>query len=473
MDAGMPLLWSGEVAAISNPAVVNDVVVVGSAVADLQRIEAPSGRVLAFDARTGEYRWQFDPVPRDPNDPTMASWGKGTEGIGQGNVWSSMAVDQERDLVFLPTTSVSDDYYGGKRPGNNEYSTSVVALQGATGEVVWHQQLVHHNVWDYDLPARPVLIDYPVDGEMVAALVQHTKMGMIFIFNRETGEPLVPIEERPVPQKGAVPGEVLSPTQPFPVGMPLITPHGFSPDDAWGFTPLDRWLCRRKIGEFVYGPIYQPITEQGTIVAPAIGGGANWGGSAYDPDTHIMVVPTNRVPTAVRLVRREEMPELKGMQVEASGAMKFVNTGSPYVVEVIPLLSPLGAPCSQPPWAALTAVDIVRKEIVWEKPLGSIKKLAPIPIDWHLGTPGAGGPLATAGGVTFIGYSSDNMFRGLDTATGEVLWEYELPAPGTAIPFTYEIDGDQYVVIAAGGHSMFSPNLGDAVVAFKLPRGPD
>ena len=471
MRAGKPLLWSGEVVPTSDPAVVNDVVVVGSSVADLQRTDAPSGRVLAFDARSGKYLWQFDPVPRDPGDPAMKTWGKGTAHIGQGNVWSSMAVDPERDLVFLPTTSVSDDYFGGERPGDNEYSTSVVALRGATGEVVWHQQLVHHNVWDYDIPSRPVLIDYPVNGRMVPAVLQNTKMGIIFIFHRETGEPLVPVEERPVPRKHAVPGEVLSPTQPFTKGMPVLAPHEFSPDDAWGFTPIDKWMCRNMIEEFIYGPIYTPISEQGTIVAPAIGGGPNWGGSSYDPETRIMVVPTNRVPTAVKLVRREEKPGLKGMKVESSGAMTFVNTGSPYVVEVIPLLSPLGAPCSEPPWAALTAVDIVEKKIVWEKPLGSIKKLAPIPIDWHLGTPGAGGPLATAGGVTFIGFSSDNMFRAMDTATGEVLWEYELPAPGTAIPVTYEVDGEQYVVIAAGGHSMFSPNLSDAVVAFKLGKG--
>ena len=468
MPTSKPLLWKGEVAANSDPAVVNGVVVIGSAVADLQRIDAPSGRVLAFDARSGKQLWAFDPVPRDPDDPAMATWGKGTDGIGQGNVWSSMAVDQARDLVYLPTTSASDDYYGGERAGNNEYTTSVVALRGATGEVVWHQQLVHHNTWDYDLPARPVLIDYPVDGEPIPALVQNTKMGMIFIFNRETGEPLVPLVERPVPQGETVAGEKLSPTQPFPEGMPLVTPHGFSPADAWGFTFVDKWLCRNKIEKFVSGPIYTPITEQGTIVSPAIGGGPNWGGSSYDPDSHILVVPTNRVPTAVRLIPREKAADIQGMEIESNGAMRFANIGSPYVAEVIPLLSPLGAPCSKPPWAALTAVDIVNKRIVWEKPLGSIRKLAPLPVDWHLGTPGAGGPLITAGGLVFIGFSADNMFRALDLSSGEVLWEDELPAPGTAIPVTYEVDGEQYVVIPAGGHSIYSPFLSDHVVAYRL-----
>ncbi len=470
MQPSKPELWPGEVAAISNPAVVNDVVVVGSAVADNQRVDAPSGRVLAFDARTGEAAWEFDPVPRTATDPAMASWIKGTNGFGQGNVWSSMAVDQELDLVYLPTTSASNDFYGGERPGDNHYTSSVVALKGATGEVVWHQQLVHHNVFDYDTPSRPLLIDYPRDGELVPALVQNTKMGIIFIFDRATGEPLVPIEERPVPQEGKVAGEVLSPTQPFTQGMPTIVKHGFSPDDAWGFTPIDKWMCRKKIEEFRYGPIYTPASEQGTIFSPSVGGGPNWGGGAYDPDSHIMIVPSNRVPTAVKLIPREQIQLGESQKIEMGGKMQFENPGSPYVIEVQPLLSPLGSPCSEPPWAALTAVDIVQKKILWDVPLGSIKKLSPIPVDVHLGTPGAGGPLVTAGGVVFIGYSLDDTLRAFDLNSGEILWEGDLPAAGTAIPVTYEVDGEQYIVIAAGGHSMYGSTMGDAVMAFKLRR---
>lgn len=470
LPTNKPVIYPGEVSANSDPTVVNDVVVIGSAVADLQRVDAPSGRVLALHARTGELLWEFDPVPRNPADPAMPSWGKGTEHIGQGNVWSSIAADSERDLVFLPTTSVSDDYFGGARPGDNRYSTSVVALKASTGERVWDQQLVHHNVWDYDVPTRPVLIDYPVAGEMVPALVQNTKMGLIFIFNRETGEPLVPIEERPVPQEGRVPGEILSPTQPFPVGMPTLANQGFSLDDVWGFTPIDKLLCRNKAKKFHYGPIYTPITEQGTIISPPIGGGANWGGSAYDPERQIMVVPTNRVATVVQLIPREQAPDVQGFTLEGGNAMSFGNSGSPYVVKVIPLLSVFGAPCTQPPWAKLTAINLVTKQVLWEIPFGSIKKLAPIPINWYLGTPGAGGLLATASGIVFIGYTTDNMFRAFDTETGEVLWEDELPAPGTAVPISYEVNGEQYVLIPAGGHSLYSPNLGDSVVAYKLKK---
>lgn len=470
MAPSKPELFAGEVVAGSAPAVVNGVVVVGSSVADNQRVDAPSGRVLAFDARTGEQLWEFDPVPRSQDDPAMASWAKGTEGFGQGNVWSSMASDPALDLVYLPTTSASNDFFGGERAGDNNYTTSIVALKGATGEVAWHFQFVHHNVFDYDVPTKPLLIDYPYQGEMVPALVQNTKMGMVFIFNRETGEPLVPIVERPVPQVGKVAGEVLSPTQPFPEGMPTLVQHGFSPDDAWGFSPIDEWLCKEKIKDYNYGPIYTPPSEKGTIFSPSVGGGPNWGGGGYDPDSHIMVVPTNRVPTVVTLVPRDQANVVEGQKLELGGPMTFANPGSPYVVQVEPLMSPLGAPCSTPPWAALTAIDLVKKEILWDVPLGSIEKLMPVPIPWELGTPGAGGPLVTAGGLVFIGYTLDDTLRAFDLKTGEILWQADLPAAGTSIPVTYEVGGEQYVVIPAGGHSMYGSTMGDSVVAYKLKR---
>ena len=473
MPASKPELFPGELVATSNPAVVNDVVVVGSAVADNQRQDAPSGRVLAFDARSGEQRWEFDPVPRNADDPALQSWSKGTDGIGGGNVWSSMAVDQKLDLVYLPTTSASGDFYGGDRLGDNHYTSSIVALRGATGEVVWHFQPVHHNVFDYDMPAQPMLIDFPHNGQMVPALLQHTKMGMMFVFDRATGEPLVPIEERPVPQEGAVAGEKLSPTQPFPVGMPTLAPHGFSPDDAWGFTPIDKWLCRRTIESYKYGPIYTPVSEQGTILSPSAGGGPNWGGGGYDPDSHIMVVPTNRVPMVIKLVPRAQA-NLDGAQsIETGGKMLFPSAGQPYATQVEPLLSPLGAPCSTPPWAALTAVDLEKKEILWEVPLGSIENMSPLPMPESmakLGTPGAGGPLVTAGGVVFIGYTLDDKLRAFDLHSGAELWSTALPAAGTAVPITYEVNGEQYVVIAAGGHSMYQSTMGDSVVAYRLKQ---
>ena len=470
-----PEMFPGELLIGSRPTVVNDVVVVGSAVADNQRVDAPSGRVLAFDARTGRQVWEFDPLPRDPADPAAKTWDNGSAaGHGGGNVWSDMSADQALDLVYLPTTSVSGDFYGGDRPGDNLYSTSVVALRGATGEVAWHFQFVHHNVFDYDVPTQPMLIDFPHNGKLVPALLQNTKQGLIFVFDRATGEPLVPIEERPVPQEGAVTGEKLSPTQPFPVGMPTLAPQGFSPDDAWGFTFIDKWLCKNRVEELTYGPIYTPVSEKGTIFSPSAGGGPNWGGASYDPQSHVMVVPTNRVPMVLTLIPAEEGKSSDYPGAESLMAMTFPLTGSPYHYRVEPLLSPLGSPCSAPPWAALTAVDMKKGEILWEVPLGSIDKMLPVTLPWEmdlsLGTPGAGGPLLTAGGLVFIGYTLDDRFRAFDVSTGEVLWQADLPAAGTAVPVTYEAGGEQYIVIPAGGHSMYQSTLGDSVMAYKLKR---
>ncbi len=475
MASSKPMIIPGEVSALSRPAIVNDVVVVGSSVMDNQRLDSPSGRLLAFDARTGEQRWSFDPIPRDPANPAAKTWTKGIAVNGGGNVWSGMVVDEALDLVYLPTTSPSVDFYGGERPGDNLYTDSVVALKGSTGEVVWHFQLVHHDVWDYDIPTAGMLIDYPHNGELVPALVQNTKQGLIFIFNRITGEPLVPIEEREVPQQGAVVGEQLSPTQPFPVGMPAVSPQGFSPDDVWGFTFIDKWLCRKEAEKLLTGPIYTPPSEKGTIYQPAPSGGPNWGGGAYDPESHIMIVPSNTVPLIVKHEKREKVVANKSdgetkAHADLSAGFTFENTGSAYITTIKPFLSPLGAPCSAPPWAKLTAVDLVKKEIVWEIPLGSIERLAPFPIPWKLGTPGGGSLLITASGIAFLGFATDYKFRAFDIENGDLLWSAELPSPANSSPVTYEYDGEQYVVVPAGGHTMWGTEVGDAVVAFKLPK---
>ncbi|HEY5760007.1 MAG TPA: pyrroloquinoline quinone-dependent dehydrogenase [Steroidobacter sp.] len=475
MAPSEPEIFAGEVVATSKPAVVNDVVIVGSAVADNQRELAPSGRVLAFDARSGKQVWQFDPVPRSSDDPAFKTWESGTNGYGGGNVWATMSVDQALDLVYLPTTSPSGDFYGGGRPGDNRYTSGIVAVRGATGEVAWHFQFVHHNVFDYDTPSAPLLIDLPqADGTVVPALVQNNKTGLIFVFNRATGQPLVPIVERAVPQVGAVPGEKLSPTQPFPQGMPVLASQGFTPDDAWGFTFIDKWLCRRKVAALNHGPIFTPPSEKGTIFSPSPGGGPNWGGGAFDPASHIMVVASNRVPAVMTLIPRDKA-ELKATQeIETGGPMIFPNEGGKYVPKLEPLLSALGAPCSAPPWSVLTAVDLVERKIVWQAPLGSIEKMMPVKLPWEMdleyGTPGAGGLLVTAGGLVFIGYTLDDMIRAFDVRTGKVLWKANLPAAGVGVPVTYEVGGEQYVVIPAGGHSMYGSTMGDSVMAYKLKR---
>jgi quinoprotein glucose dehydrogenase len=448
---------------------VNGVVLVGSAVADDQRIDAPSGRVLAFDARTGKPVWEFDPLPRVSSDPAAATWLKGTAGDESGgNVWAEMAVDESLDLVYLPTSSPSVDFYGAERPGANTYADSIVALQGTTGKVVWSFQFVHHNLWDYDTPSQPLLMDLPYNGKTVPALVQTTKTGMIFIFNRKTGEPLIPYVERPVPQEGAVPGEWLSPTQPFPVGMPILTPQSITPDDAWGMMFFDRRQCRQRIAAANYGSIYTPPSLKGTVMEPGPGGGPNWGGGAYDPKTHIMVVPSNRVPLIVTLVPRGHIKIDRSQAIETGGAMLFPSEGAPYVTKIEPLLSPLGTPCTAPPWAVLTAVNLLTGTKLWEVPLGSIEKMAHLPFTVEWGTPGAGGPLVTAGDLVFIGYTLDDRLRAFDLLTGKTLWKTDLPAAGMATPVTYEVKGEQFVVLTAGGHSMYGSTKGDSVVAYKL-----
>lgn len=462
-------IFPGEVSAGSRPAVVNGVVVVGSTVADDQRFDAPSGRVLAFDARTGKPLWEFDPLPRSASDPAAATWLKGNAGDeGAGNVWAEMAVDESLDLVYLPTSSPSVDFYGGLRPGANAYADSIVALKGSTGQVVWSFQFTHHNIWDYDTPSQPLLIDLPYNGKTVPALVQTLKTGMIFVFDRRTGEPLVPYVERPVPQQGKAPGEWLSPTQPYPVGLPILAPQGLTPDEAWGFTPIDRWLCKKRISELNYGPMYTPPSEKGTVLSPAAAGGPNWGGGAYDPSSHLLVVPSNRVAMIVTLVPRDQVKLQSVQTIETRAAMMFPSAGTPYMTKIEPLLSSWGTPCTAPPWATLTAVDLVSGSIRWQVPLGSIDKLAHLPFSWELGTPGAGGPLVTAGGLVFIGYTMDDRIRAFNLQTGETLWKASLPAAGMATPVTYEVDGRQYVVLTAGGHSMYGSTKGDAVVAYAL-----
>lgn len=460
----------------SPPAVVDDVAIFGSMIFDNLRQDAPSGKVRAISARSGEKLWEFDPIPRDPKDPAAATWlNNSAENTGHANVWSIMAVDEERGLVFLPTTSPSTDFYGGERPGENRYANSVVALRGKTGELVWHYQTVHHDVWDYDLPAQPVLVDLPVEGKLIPVVIQITKQGLIFTLHRETGEPVYPVEERPVPQ-GGVAGEWLSPTQPFPLKPPPLVQQGFQPEDAWGFTFIDEYFCRKKIESLRHDGMYAPPSLQGTIVMPAVSGGPNWGGGAYDLVNNLLIVPSIHMPIAVRLVpKKANQAEIASPQMDA-GAMgpdtviSFPQQGTPYIADNFFVMSPLGVPCSEPPWGRLSAVDMVNGTIKWQVALGSLEKLLPVPIPLEWGPPNVGGAIVTAGNVLFIAASIDDKFRAFDTHTGEKLWETKLPAGGHANPMTYSIDGRQYVVITAGGHAVFQSTPGDYVIAYTLKK---
>ena len=456
----------GEYSVTSPPAIVRGLVVVGTAVADNRRVEAPSGVVRAYDLRTGDLRWAWDLAP--PGDHSLARADPTGYTLSTPNVWAPMSVDESRDLIFVPTGNPTPDYASGHRQGLDYYGSSIVALRATTGEVVWHFQTVHHDIWDFDVPAQPTLFNMATGdaNAPIPAVVQTTKMGLLFMFNRETGEPLFPIDERPVPQ-GAPEGYVTSPTQPFPSKPPPLVRHTLAPEDAWGLTFLDRGACRKKFEALRFDGIYTPPSEQGTLMYPGNAGGSNWGGVAVDSNRQILIANVQDFPWAVTLIPREEFPGRSG--TPESGIEFAPQLGTPYGMRREPILSPLGVPCNSPPWGSLVAVDLTDGSILWKVRLGTIRDIAPVPIPWKLGTPNLGGPLLTGGGLVFIGAAADDYLRAFDVSNGEELWAGRLPAGGQATPMTYAIDGSQYVVIAAGGYGRGPMTLGDAIVAFKLP----
>lgn len=449
----------------SPPLVVRDLVVVGALVADNLRVDAPSGVVRAFDVHTGRLRWAFDPVPPGWTPPSPDEPGAFTRGTP--NVWSILSADSERGLVFVPTGNASPDYFSAVRGDLDYYGSSVVALDAGTGRVVWHFQTVHHDVWDYDVPAQPTLYLQPLDGRLVPAVAQATKMGFIFLLDRATGRPLFPVEERPVPQNGA-PGERLSPTQPFPTHPPPLHPLRLDPEDAFGFTPWDRGKCREIIASYRSDGIFTPATLEGSIQYPGNVGGANWGGVSIDPVHHRLFVNQSRMPMLIRLIPRAEYESMAGEKPTYPEELAPME-GAPYALWRGPLLSPLGAPCNPPPWGTLTAVDLVTGEVLWESTLGSTRDQAPFPMWLPWGSPNLGGSLVTAGGLVFIGATTDKFLRAFDADTGEEIWRARLPYTANATPVSYRLrpDGRQFVVVAAGGHGWSEP--GDAVMAFALP----
>ena len=457
--------WRGEYQVTSPPAVGRGVVVVGSAITDNQRIDAPSGVVRAYDARTGALRWAWDLRPPGFEE-TAANTSEAGYALGTPNVWAPMAVDEERDLLFVPTGNPAPDYFRG--PSNLDYfGSSVVALRLSTGEVVWRFQTVHRDLWDYDVPAQPTLFDLERGDTRIPALVQATKMGLLFVLDRETGEPLFEVEERPVPQ-GGVPGEHLSPTQPFPVKPPPLVRHTLEPSDAWGITPIDRWLCRRKLEALRFDGAFTPPTIEGSLMLPGNAGGSNWGGVAVDSKNQRLIANTQDFPWAVALVPREDAAAAPSLE-EGEYAEFAPMRGTPYGLRRWRVSSLLGVPCSPPPWGQLAAVDLRRGEIEWQVPLGTIRDLAPIPLSVELGIPNLGGPIVTGGGLVFIGAALENTFRAFDVESGKELWSSRLPYGPQATPMTYEVGGRQFVVIAATGYGRAGLPAGDAIVAFALP----
>jgi quinoprotein glucose dehydrogenase len=462
----------------SAPTVIGDRVVVGSFIADNIRTDAPSGVVRAFDPRSGALVWAWDLAPPGYDYATRPKSAAGYA-LGTPNVWAPMSADPERGLLFVPTGNPAPDLYrGGDRLDMDHYGSSVVALRAATGEVVWRFQTVHHDLWDYDVPAQPTLVDLVRGGARIPALVQGTKLGLVFVLHRETGEPLFPVEERPVPRGGA-PGEVLAPTQPFPVKPPPLVPLALTPDDAFGFTPWDRGKCREQLEAIRNDGVFTPIGTDWAVLVPAPTGGVNWGGVAVDPERQLLVVNTVSLAFRQRLVPRAEYDAAqRALPTDRADDDYAPQLGTPYAVAREMLASPFGAPCNHPPWGQLAAIDLASGELRWQRPLGSLWDLG-VPLDWELGLPNFGGPLVTKSGLVFIGAATGSAFRAFDLATGEELWRVRLPAGASATPMSYRVEDAeggprQLVVVAAGGHWGFhadgGADLGDALVAFALPR---
>ena len=501
----------------SPPTVVGNVVVVGSAIIDFKQVDIESGLVRGYDALTGKLLWSWEPLP----------WAAKQEvRTGAGNTWGVISADPDLGLVYLPTGAASPDYYGGMRPGDDRDANSIVALDAATGRKVWAFQVVHHDLWDYDIASEPVLFTWRGTTPAIAVT---TKMGMIFLFDRRTGQPLVPVEERPVPQSD-VPGEHTSPTQPFQ-DIPTLAPltMSFSDSSSYQRSSADAEICRKQLASLRYDGIYTPPSLQGSLIYPGPFGGVNWGGAAIDPTSGILYADTNRLAQAIRLFpRRTAKYEMIEQNIDhllprpylprkklwadlfvivfllASVQRRRLNLGwallvaivcagvfvwhhtndvsnaatrtlfrdgyykidpqrkTPYIMESQSTVDGDGLTCNPAPWGGIAAVNLNTLTKVWEKPLGSV-----VP-GQHAGALSFGGPIVTASGLVITGGTQESWLHIFDSATGQQLEQLPLPTPATSTPMTYTLDGRQYIVIAAGGHrDGFSP-LGDSLIAFAV-----
>jgi quinoprotein glucose dehydrogenase len=461
----------------SPPTVVGGVVVVGSAVADNNRIDAASGEVRGFDARTGTLRWTWDPVPQDSTNPAWRAWiGPNAHRTGAANAWTIFAADPVRNLVFVPTASPSVDYFGGERKGSNQYANSIVALNAATGAMQWQFQTVQHDLWDYDNASPPALVTLQLGGSAVPALLLSTKTGRLFALNRETGESLFPISRGNVPASD-VPGEEAAPTQITSSGLPPLSPQRLTLDEVWGPTTADRDACRQRFSELRNDGTFTPPSIRGSLIVPSNVGGAHWGGLAFDPGSDVVIVPTNRIAAVITLIPRATYEAQRGRETvgERIGTEYAMMRGTPFVLKRELFLGPSNAPCTPPPFGSLTALSLRTRQILWSVPLGTSEGLEKIGIKVPPDIPGAinlGGPITTRSGLVFIGAAMDRYFRAFDITNGRELWKFALPAGGKATPMTYlGADGRQYVVIAAGGDGK-GWGWSDEIVAFAIPRRP-
>lgn len=479
---GMGDVAPGMVSITSPPTIVRGVIVTGHQVLDGQERSAPSGVIQGFDAVTGEKRWAWDMVNPEwtPDPPEGQEYARGTP-----NMWTIASGDEALGLVYLPMGNSAVDYWSGSRsPNENAFSTSLVALDVATGKPRWRFQTVRRDVWDYDLGAQATLVDFPSGGGAVPALVLPSKQGDIYVLDRRTGQPLFPVQERSVPRSGVEP-QLRSPKQPFSRFHTLAFPD-LTEADMWGMSPVDQMVCRIQFRRAAYQGIYTPPTaDRRFIQYPGYNGGTDWGGIAIDPVRGIIVANYNDMPNYNRLVPRAEAERIgfpaprsqaRGGDMGSGGhGSQDPQAGTPYAIAVNPgwRLPLTGLLCKRPPYGGIRAIDLRTGRTIWDRPLGTARRNGPwnipsmLPI--NIGTPNNGGAVVTAGGLVFIAAATDNLIRAIDIHTGKTVWQDTLPAGGQATPAAYEVNGKQYIVIMAGGHHFMETPIGDAMIAYALP----
>ena len=440
--------------AMPSPVVVIGNVVVGARASSDGIQNANDGFVRGWDVKTGELKWEFNPIPTDKVDQT-----------GAANVWSTMSADPENNLVFLPTTSPSTDYYGGARRFPIPNANAIVAIDSNTGDVAWSYQTVRHDLFDYDLVGHPVLVDIQKDNKIIKAAILQTKMGWLFVFNRLTGEPIWPISEMNVPSTN-IPEDEEAKTQPIPTLPVAFSRQEILRENLFGLTPFDKSWCKSEFDKMRYEGLYTPPDLREALLFPSALGGGNWGGAAFDKKNNLLIIKAENLATRLQLIPKDGRPD---SDFEYIDYLTRPLTGVPYAAKGEIFMSPLGIPCTPTPWGTLMAIDMNSGLAKWEIPVGSVKRFGiTIPESFGWGSPNIGGPIVTSGGLVFMAGTMDEKIRAFNVMTGEKVWEHKLPAQGSAVPMTYMVNNKQFLVIAAGGTGRVTDNLGDSIIAFTL-----
>ena len=465
LSANMPNYRPGFYYSTSPPVVTQDLVIVGGAINDNVTTDNTSGVIRAYDVRSGELVWNWDPGNPEETDPI----GDSDFYVANGpNMWSTASVDERLGMVYLPMGNQPPDQWGAERDAfTDRFSSSIVALDLADGRVEWVFQTVHHDLWDYDVPSQPSLIDLNMPEGKVPALVAPTKQGDLFVLNRENGEPILPVVEEEVSQSTQLP-DIAHPTQ--PASALSLEPPPLDETDMWGATLFDQLACRIAFRQLNYEGRYTPPSTNGSLIYPGNFGVFNWGSIAVDPERQVAFTTPGYLAFVSRLIPRDDENTVH-VTGDAPGPGINENFGAPYAVELMPFMSPIDLPCQQPPWGMVAGADLRTGEVVWQHRNGTVRDLAPLPLPFRMGVPDLGGPVMTAGGVAFMSGTLDYYVRAYDVATGEQLWEDRLPAGGQATPMTYRnAQGRQMVLVVAGGHGSLGTKAGDAIIAYALPE---